>query len=30
VEATPQHFVACWLNEGKGLGIEDLRLTIDD
>ena len=22
IEATSQHFVACWLNEGKGLGIE--------
>jgi hypothetical protein len=29
VEAAPQHFVACWLNDGKGLGIEDFRLTID-
>lgn len=23
VEAAPQHFVACWLNEGRGLGIDD-------
>jgi len=22
IEATSQHFVACWLNEGRGLGIE--------
>ena len=22
IEVTPQHFVACWLNEGQGLGIE--------